>query len=240
MLRTISRGAMSVSSFHSGTPGGVDDRRERDVDDTLLGAEPAQLRITREGAPERRRMIEDLVDIAPDDEWGKGADRGGADFVAAPDGEGEPVALGTGVGVQDDVGGGVVRIGVDRVGAVAGQRSREAQVDDLETGNPHCYAVRPDRKRSSATAATMIPPVTICCTQLGSPFCVQPVWITVMIAAPMIVPSTVPRPPVRLPPPMMTAAMTSSSRPTATVGSPTESFENCSRPAMPASAPEIV
>ena len=86
----------------------------------------------------------------------------------------------------------------------------------------------------------MMLPVTICCTQLASPFCVQPIWMIVMIAAPMIVPATVPRPPVRLPPPMMTAAMMSSSRPTATVGSPTDSFENCSSPAMPTSAAAIV
>ena len=35
---------------------------------------------------------------------------------------------------------------------------------------------------------------------------------------------------------MMTAAMTSSSKPTATVGSPTDSRENSSTPASPASA----
>ncbi len=75
-----------------------------------------------------------------------------------------------------------------------------------------------------------MPPVTICWTQFGQPFCGQPIWMTAMMAAPIIVPSTVPRPPARLPPPMITAAMTSSSRPTATVGSPTESFENCSTP----------
>src|SRR5206468_9361489 len=50
------------------------------------------------------------------------------------------------------------------------------------------------------------------------------------------VPATVPRPPKRLPPPMMTAAITSSSRPTATVGSPTDSFENCRTPPAPANA----
>ena len=43
-------------------------------------------------------------------------------------------------------------------------------------------------------------------------------------------------PPVRLPPPMMTAAITSSSSPTATVGSPTDSLENSITPATPASA----
>src|SRR5438552_920100 len=57
-----------------------------------------------------------------------------------------------------------------------------------------------------------------------------------MMVAPTRVPATVPRPPKRLPPPMMTAAITSSSRPTATVGSPTDSFENCRTPPAPANA----
>ena len=30
---------------------------------------------------------------------------------------------------------------------------------------------------------------------VGSPFCEQPIWMTVMMAAPMSVPVTVPRPP---------------------------------------------
>src|SRR4029453_4549881 len=55
-------------------------------------------------------------------------------------------------------------------------------------------------------------------------------------AAPPLLPIAVPLPPGRLPPPMITAAITSSSRPTATVGSPTDSRENCSTPATPASA----
>ena len=84
----------------------------------------------------------------------------------------------------------------------------------------------------------MMLPVTICCTQLARPCCEQPMATTDMMVAPSTVPSTVPLPPVRLPPPMMTAAITSSSRPTATVGSPTESFENCITPARPAKAAE--
>src|SRR5207245_7431643 len=67
------------------------------------------------------------------------------------------------------------------------------------------------RQRSRATARTMMVPVTICCTQLARPYCEQPMATTDMIVAPSTVPSTVPLPPVRLPPPMITAAITSSS-----------------------------
>ena len=86
----------------------------------------------------------------------------------------------------------------------------------------------------------MMVPVTICCTQFGSPCCEHPIWMTDMIAAPAMVPTTLPRPPSRLPPPMITAAITSSSRPTATVGSPTDNFENSITPASAASAAESV
>src|SRR6185503_11206612 len=214
-------------------PDGVDDRRHRDVDDAFLRAEPAELRVAGQVAPERRRRRHDVVERAADHERLVGADRAGADLVAAADGEGEAVAFEPRVRVQDDVGGGIVGIGVDGIGAGLRQRRRKTEVDDLQAGDLHALT---DRTRSSVTAATMMPPVTICWTQLASPFCEHPIWMTVMIAAPMIVPATVPRPPDRLPPPMMTAAITSSSRPMATVGSPTDSFENCSSPAMPASA----
>ncbi len=83
-----------------------------------------------------------------------------------------------------------------------------------------------------------MPPVTISCTQFGRPICEQPERMTVMMKAPTIEPRTEPSPPARLPPPMTTAAMTSSSRPTATVGSPTVRRENWKRPAVPAAAPE--
>src|SRR5206468_11802565 len=109
---------------------------------------------------------------------------------------------------------------------------------------PLCPLCRRDHvvclHRSNATAPTMMVPVTICCTQFGNPCCEQPIWITAMIAAPASVPTTLPLPPRRLPPPMITAAMTSSSRPTATVGSPTDSLENSITPASPARAAPIV
>src|ERR1022692_2972318 len=58
-----------------------------------------------------------------------------------------------------------------------------------------------------------------------------------MIRAPMIEPRTVPEPPFRLAPPMMTAAMTSSSSPTATVGSPRRSRESWKTPERPKKQP---
>ena len=48
-------------------PDGVDDRRQRHVDDALLGPEPAQLRIGRQRAPEPREVGRDAVERQPDD-----------------------------------------------------------------------------------------------------------------------------------------------------------------------------
>ncbi|KYG08612.1 hypothetical protein BE21_22760 [Sorangium cellulosum] len=80
----------------------------------------------------------------------------------------------------------------------------------------------------------MIAPVAISCTQLGSPRWTPPVRITVMSSAPITLPATLPSPPESGAPPMTTAAMTSSSRPTESVGSPTVSVENSITPATPA------
>src|SRR5262249_6432876 len=94
--------------------------------------------------------------------------------------------------------------------------------------------------RSSATAVTIIAPVTISCTQFGNPTCVQPVRMTVMRKAPINDPAIVPSPPDSDPPQITTAAITSSSSPTESVGSPTVSVLNSRIPASPASAPAIV
>ena len=67
----------------------------------------------------------------------------------------KPCPSSAAVGVQDDVGGGVVGILVHGVGAGVRQRRREPQVDDVESGDLHVSSST-DRTRSSATAATMM------------------------------------------------------------------------------------
>ncbi len=182
----------------------------------LLGPEPAKLRIGRQPPPEAGEVGGDVVQPLADDQVTKGLDRRGADFVPAPDREREPVSLDAGVGTQDDVGGGVIRIDMDRVRARKRARGREAQIEDVKVTYqhlphlalwhrdtvapgtvapwhlapwhrgtwhrgtwhlapwhlaPHLFCLHP----SSATANTMIVPVTICCTQFGSPCCEQPI-----------------------------------------------------------------
>jgi hypothetical protein len=58
------------------------------------------------------------------------------DLVAAPVGEGEPLAFEAGIGAEDDVGGGVVTE-VEGVGAVLVEGGGEADVVDGEGGDGH-------------------------------------------------------------------------------------------------------
>src|SRR5579884_2684472 len=102
------------------------------------------------------------------------------------------------------------------------------------------HAVPLRRSRSRATAATIMHPVNTSLTQFGTPFMLSPLRMTVISNAPARDPRTLPCPPERLPPPMTTAAMMSSSIPLAAVGSPTVSRLNCIRPAKPVSNPPSV
>ena len=68
----------------------------------------------------------------------------------------------------------------DRDQGFVGSRTAASAVTHALPLPPH------DRARPRAT---MMPPVTICWTQFGSPCCEQPIWMTVMIAAPKTVPS---------------------------------------------------
>src|SRR6516162_4067785 len=190
--------------------------------------------------PEPCKVRRDVLESLSYDQGTKRFDGCRADLVAAADRERQAVPFEPGVGLENHVRRRVVGIHVDRVRADVRARRRKPKIEDLEVADDHdARAPVACLQRSSATAATMIVPVTICCTQLGRPCCEHPTWMIAMIAAPAIVPMTLPLPPEKLPPPMMTAAITSSSRPTETVGSPTDSCENSSTPARPASAPEI-
>ena len=114
-------------------PHRVDDRGRRQVQHALLGADPSQLRLVRQRSPEAREVRRDRRQRAPNHEGLEGAYRSHADLRAAADREGEAVALEPGrIGVQDDVGGGVIGIGVDGVGSVEVIARGEADVEDLE------------------------------------------------------------------------------------------------------------
>jgi hypothetical protein len=58
------------------------------VDDTLLGADPAQLAVGDQVAPGLAPVSGELVDVLANDEWGKEGDSSADDLITATDSEG--------------------------------------------------------------------------------------------------------------------------------------------------------
>ena len=83
----------------------------------------------------------------------------------------------------------------------------------------------------------MTRPMMISCMYVGQPLWLEPLRNTAMMSAPIIEPRMLPLPPFKLAPPITTAAITSSSRPIATEGSPCVSRESCISPPRPKNNP---
>ena len=90
------------------------------MDDTFFGAEPAELGVVGELAVEGAKVVGDGAESAALMTYAGEVFEGHDDEVgAATEGEGEAVAFEGGVGLEDAVGGGVVGVFVDGVGADA-------------------------------------------------------------------------------------------------------------------------
>ncbi len=122
-------------------PDGVDDRRSREVDDALLRAEPAQLRVGDQAPPQSSEVCHELLDVRSDDVGEEGVDRGDAHLGAAADCERQAVAFETlrVIRFEGDVGRGVVRIGVHRVRARATPGGGKPDVVRDRMDDPHCH-----------------------------------------------------------------------------------------------------
>ncbi len=140
-------------------PQGVDDGGDRHVHDALLRSQPAQLGVVDEGLRRGAHVGEDGLDVAAEEVPGEGVDGGHLHVVAAADGEREPVpleAVGV-VGADDEVGRGVVRVGVHGVGPVEVAGGREPHVVGREPGEPAHHAapirwrIRPSPSISHST-----------------------------------------------------------------------------------------
>ena len=89
------------------------------MDDALLGAEPAELRVRDQPAPEAAEVRDEVLDRRADDVRRERLDGGDADLRSAADRERQSVALDA-LGVirlEHDVRGRVVRVRIHRVGA---------------------------------------------------------------------------------------------------------------------------
>ena len=107
------------------------------MDDAFLGSEPTQLRVAGERPPEAGEIRPDVLERAADHERREGADCLGANLVATADRECKPVAFDPGVGLEDDVRGGVVRVWMHRIGPRARARRGKAQIDDFDVADDH-------------------------------------------------------------------------------------------------------
>src|SRR5437016_3982149 len=79
-------------------PDGVHDSGRREVEDALLGADPAELRVAGQPEPEPCHVSLDLLEGQSPDEGRERADRRDAQLVAPADREREAVALEPGAG----------------------------------------------------------------------------------------------------------------------------------------------
>src|SRR5882757_3799339 len=90
---------------------------------------------------------------------------------------------------------------------------------------------------SSIAASMITPALTICCQYEETPSKSRPLFITPMIRAPVNVPIIPPTPPLRLVPPITTAAIASSSYPVPPTGDPAITREDRIIPARPDKRP---
>src|SRR5205823_7886484 len=140
------------------------------VDRPLLRADPAQLLLAGDRAPETAHVRGDRVQRPSHDDWREGVDGGHHDLRAPAQREGEPVTLEpvAGVGLEHNVGGGVVGLRVHGIGACERPRGGESHVvrreaDDLVHRQPLTAPTRRTRAiyRSRAIAIEITGPSMI-------------------------------------------------------------------------------
>jgi len=146
-------------------PQRVDGRTDRHVHDTLLRAQPAQLGVVHELAPEAAEVDQQRVDVPTEEMALERSDRRDLHLVAPADGEDEAVPLESVicVGADQQIAGGVVRVGVHGIGTIQGQRRGEADVvglhgDDGGQGTFLHFDVderKPKHKHRMSGASTM-------------------------------------------------------------------------------------
>ena len=121
-------------------PHRVHQRRRGQVDGAFLRSDPAELAVVGQGAPEAAQIGTDLLQGAAHHEVLQGVHRGDADLGAAPQGEGDAVAFQSClVGVQDDVRGRVIGVGVHGVRSVQVGGGGKADVAYGEMGDGWHY-----------------------------------------------------------------------------------------------------
>ena len=106
------------------------------MDQALLGTEPPELAVVREPAPHRRRVHDQLLHLAPDDQRRELLDRCAAEVVAGTDRERHADALVLTVGLEEHVGTGVVRVRVHGIRTGQCPRGGRPNVERSHASDP--------------------------------------------------------------------------------------------------------
>ena len=123
--------------FNAGVeiPYRVDESGGCEVDDTLFGAKPAELRVAGELAAESAEVVRDGTERAASCVTSQIADGIANEIVAVTAGEGEAEAAQAVIRLENAVGCGIIGIFVDGVGTDAFSGRGKAEIDDTNVGD---------------------------------------------------------------------------------------------------------
>jgi hypothetical protein len=146
---TISSGLISATSRQTGlpllgqqVPDGVDHRAGRQMDRALVRADPAQLAVRGDMAPEAARVGRRIQSRSrPTTRWRSASIAAQQISLPRPMVKVSPwPSRPAFIGAEHDIGGGIIRVRVHRVRAVELLRGRKAQVDGAQAGDAPAFA----------------------------------------------------------------------------------------------------
>ncbi len=107
------------------------------MNNPLLRSDPAQLAIACDMPPEGAHIRGERFQGTSDDERGQRADRSDTDLVPTPDGKGQAVPLQARgmVGLQHNIGRGIIRVIIHGVGTGKALRGRETNIVRMDINN---------------------------------------------------------------------------------------------------------
>jgi len=118
-------------------PRGVDHRTNGHVHDTLLGTEPAKLRVVSQTPSKTAQVMNHIINPPPDNKRPQRRQRGCLHIVATPNREHEPVPTQSMriVATQNNIRRRIIRIRIHGVGSIELARSRKADVVSFQISN---------------------------------------------------------------------------------------------------------
>ena len=106
------------------------------MDGAFVRANPAQLAVGGDVAPKAAHVLGHPIHVQADYQVAHGFDSSAANLIAPANGEGEPMALHAALlGLQDDVGGGIVWVRVHGVRAIEVLRGGETYIHHPHAAN---------------------------------------------------------------------------------------------------------